>query len=176
MRHPLFRDATSKIVGERVSIFRSMFFNKPAEVPGVSEGGVVINWHQDGNPVTEGNPDLAGKAQGGGWGLSIDPRLTIWTALDRTTIENGCLQIIRTIIIFESCCASGAGSAAAAFAAASACLQVLCVLRLAMAVRYTCAAGSHHSPISSTGDLLNEREREIHAPEHNRVHLEMEQG
>ena len=58
---------------------------------------MVIDWHQDGNPVTEGNPNLAGAAQGGGWGLTIDPRLTVWTALDKTTIENGALQIIRAI-------------------------------------------------------------------------------
>ena len=66
---PLFRDITAKIIGDRVSIFRSMFFkcakpqsstlpvcprtlssddpgptSKPAADPGVSEGGVVINW------------------------------------------------------------------------------------------------------------------------------------
>ena len=47
MQLPIFRDCTRKIIeAERVSIFRSMFFNKPAEDPGVSEGGVVINWHQ----------------------------------------------------------------------------------------------------------------------------------
>ena len=47
MSLPIFRDCTRKIIeAERVSIFRSMFFNKPAEDPGVSEGGVVINWHQ----------------------------------------------------------------------------------------------------------------------------------
>ena len=40
IRHPLFRDITQKIIGEKVSAFRTMFFNKPAEQ------GVVINWHQ----------------------------------------------------------------------------------------------------------------------------------
>lgn len=39
--------------------------------------------HQDGNP-----------AKGSGWGLTIDPKLTIWTALDDCTIENGALQIV----------------------------------------------------------------------------------
>ena len=73
IRHPLFRDITQKIIGEKVSAFRTMFFNKPAEQ------GVVINWHQDG---------------AGGWGLSIRPEVTIWTALDPTSIANGCLQII----------------------------------------------------------------------------------
>lgn len=47
MQLPLFRDATHKIIkSDRISIFRSMFFNKPACEPGVSDGGVVINWHQ----------------------------------------------------------------------------------------------------------------------------------
>ena len=73
LQHPLFRDLTAKIIAEKVSIFRAMFFNKPAE------RGVVINWHQDG---------------AGGWQLSIPPLITVWTALDDTTIANGCLQII----------------------------------------------------------------------------------
>ena len=73
MQNPLFGDLTRKIIGARVSIFRAMFFNKPAEQ------GVLINWHQDG---------------AGGWGLDIPPKITVWTALDSTRIENGCLQII----------------------------------------------------------------------------------
>ena len=76
MSLPIFRDITRKIVAERVSVYRSMFFNKPAGVSPEREGGVVINWHQDGNPVA-------------GWGLDIDPKITIWTALDDCTIENG---------------------------------------------------------------------------------------
>ena len=47
---PLFYHITRRFIGERVSVFRSMFFNKPAEQ------GVLINWHQDGS---------------GGWGLNI---------------------------------------------------------------------------------------------------------
>ena len=73
LQHPLFRDLTAKIIAEKVSIFRAMFFNKPAEM------GVTINWHQDG---------------AGGWQLSIPPLITVWTALDNTRITNGCLQII----------------------------------------------------------------------------------
>ena len=37
MQHPLSRDATQKIIGDRVSVFRSMFFNKPAEVRASSD-------------------------------------------------------------------------------------------------------------------------------------------
>jgi hypothetical protein len=73
MQHPLFRDITRRILGEEVSLMRAMFFNKPAGQ------GVPIGWHQDG---------------AGGWGLTIPPKITIWTALDPTTIANGCLQII----------------------------------------------------------------------------------
>lgn len=73
IQHPLFRDITRKIIGEEVSAFRTMFFNKPARQ------GVPLNWHQDG---------------AGGWKLSIPPKVTIWTALDATSIANGCLQII----------------------------------------------------------------------------------
>lgn len=73
IQHPLFRDITQKIIGDEVSAFRTMFFNKPARQ------GVPINWHQDG---------------AGGWRLSIPPKVTIWTALDPTSVANGCLQII----------------------------------------------------------------------------------
>ena len=64
MQKPLFRDLTRKIVGEQISIFRAMFFNKP------TERGVTINWHQDG---------------AGGWDLNMRPKVTIWTALDQTS-------------------------------------------------------------------------------------------
>ncbi len=73
LQHSLFADITQQIIGPQIAIFRAMFFNKPAAQ------GVVINWHQDG---------------AGGWQLSIPPKITIWTALDATTVANGCLQII----------------------------------------------------------------------------------
>lgn len=73
IQHPLFRDITRRIIGDEVSAFRTMFFNKPAGQ------GVPINWHQDG---------------AGGWRLSIPPKVTIWTAMDATSVANGCLQII----------------------------------------------------------------------------------
>ena len=75
MQKPLFRDITRKIIGEAVSIFRAMFINKPAGQ------GVLLDWHQDGTGA-------------GGWRLSIPPKATIWTALDATSVANGCLQII----------------------------------------------------------------------------------
>jgi len=73
LQKPLFREITRQILGEEVSLMRAMFFNKPAGQ------GVPIGWHQDG---------------AGGWGLTIPPRVTIWTALDPTTLANGCLRIV----------------------------------------------------------------------------------
>ncbi len=73
MQKPLFRDITTKIICEKVSIYRTMFFNKPAGQ------GVTINWHQDG---------------AGGWDLNIRPKVTIWTAFDPTCVANACLQVI----------------------------------------------------------------------------------
>ena len=73
IQQQLFRDITRKIIGDRVSSYRSMFMNKPAGA------GTLLNWHQDGT---------------GAWGLSIAPKVTVWTALDATSVANGCLQII----------------------------------------------------------------------------------
>lgn len=73
MQHPLFRQITARLIGPDVSIFRAMFMNKPAN------RGTVLPWHQD---------------IGIGWGLDANPIVTIWTALDEATAENGCMQII----------------------------------------------------------------------------------
>ena len=72
IQHPLFRDITRKKIGEKVGVFRSMFFNKPAG------GGVPLGWHQDGR----------------NWNLSIPEEITVYTALDAQTRENGCLTVI----------------------------------------------------------------------------------
>lgn len=73
MQHPLFRKITSILIGADVSIFRAMFMNKPAKK------GTYLPWHQD---------------IGIGWGLDSNPEVTIWTALDPATIENGCMEVI----------------------------------------------------------------------------------
>ncbi|MBS11861.1 MAG: phytanoyl-CoA dioxygenase [Gemmatimonadetes bacterium] len=72
MQHPVFRQLTRRYIGEDVSIFRSMFMNKPAS------GGTELPWHQD---------------VGEGWGLDTTPATTVWTALDDATVESGCMQI-----------------------------------------------------------------------------------
>ena len=73
MQHPVFREITEALIGPNVSIFRAMFMNKPAE------HGTHLPWHQD---------------VGIGWGLDSNPEVTIWTALDAATIENGCMQVV----------------------------------------------------------------------------------
>ena len=72
MQHDLIRQITRRYIGENVSVFRSMFMNKPAE------RGTVLAWHQD---------------VGAGWGIDTNPTTTVWTALDAATVASGCMQI-----------------------------------------------------------------------------------
>jgi phytanoyl-CoA hydroxylase len=74
MQRPIFREACAGIYGAHtpISSFRAMFMNKPARK------GTSLPWHQD------------------RWSnLDRDPLITVWTALDPATKENGCVQIIR---------------------------------------------------------------------------------
>ena len=73
MQNPVFQQLTRHYIGENVSIFRSMFMNKPASK------GTELPWHQD---------------VGVGWGIDSTPATTVWTALDDATIESGCMQIV----------------------------------------------------------------------------------
>ena len=73
IQHPAFREACARTYGTEtpISAFRSMFMNKPAN------RGTFLPWHQD------------------RWtSIEPDPLLTLWTALDPATKENGCVQII----------------------------------------------------------------------------------
>ena len=72
MQHPLIRQITRRYIGKEVSVFRSMFMNKPAE------GGTELGWHQD---------------VGVGWSIDTNPIVTVWTALDAATRASGCMQI-----------------------------------------------------------------------------------
>eukprot|EP00756_Hemistasia_phaeocysticola_P035153 Hpha_TRINITY_DN16566_c0_g1::TRINITY_DN16566_c0_g1_i1::g.134508::m.134508/K00477/PHYH; phytanoyl-CoA hydroxylase len=79
IRMPVFEDACRRAYGNSaVSTFRTMFMNKPAVSPGAETGGTPLGWHQD------------------RWvHLDRDPKLTVWTALDRATTETGCVEVIR---------------------------------------------------------------------------------
>ena len=73
MQRPLFKEICDRAYGMHVPVacFRAMFMNKPAHK------GTVLPWHQD------------------RWtSLDRDPLVTVWTALDPATRENGCVKII----------------------------------------------------------------------------------
>ena len=74
MQKPLFKEICARVYGGHIPIstFRAMFMNKPAGK------GTFLPWHQD------------------RWNnLDRDPLVTLWTALDPATRENGCVQVIR---------------------------------------------------------------------------------
>ncbi len=73
LQHPLFQAICRRVYGDSVSVYRSMFMNKPALQ------GTILPYHQDG---------------GDQWGLDRNPLITLWSALDKATIENGCMQVI----------------------------------------------------------------------------------
>ena len=70
---PLFERIARALIGDQVVIYRAILFNKGAGA------GSDIPWHQD---------------AGGLWGLSHDPELQIWTALDDAPEEGGCLEFL----------------------------------------------------------------------------------
>jgi phytanoyl-CoA hydroxylase len=73
LSNPLFeRIARAKIDGA-VVIYRAILFNKG------TPGGSDIPWHQDGGKL---------------WGLSQEPELQIWTALDDAPENGGCIEVI----------------------------------------------------------------------------------
>ena len=73
IQHPLFRQIAGYYIGAQVSVFRSMFMNKPPQLR------QSLPWHQD---------------VGSGWGIDANPITTVWTALDAATVETGCMQIV----------------------------------------------------------------------------------
>ena len=73
LQRPLIRSIATRLIGPEVSIYRSMFMNKPAGK------GTVLPWHQDG---------------GGIWRLTGQPLLTLWLALDPATLANGCVRVV----------------------------------------------------------------------------------
>ncbi len=73
IQRPLFNEICTRTYGCHVpvGVFRSMFMNKPAGK------GTKLPWHQD------------------RWtDLDRDPLITVWTALDPATTENGCVRVI----------------------------------------------------------------------------------
>jgi len=69
----LFGRIAHALLGPHVTLYRAVLFTKAAT------GGSNLPWHQDG---------------GSFWGLSRDPELQIWTALDDVPPESGCVELI----------------------------------------------------------------------------------
>jgi ectoine hydroxylase-related dioxygenase (phytanoyl-CoA dioxygenase family) len=70
---PALEPEVRAVVGDEVALYRSTLFTKSAR------GGTDLPWHQDG---------------GSFWGLDRDPELQIWTALDDTPVESGCVEVV----------------------------------------------------------------------------------
>jgi phytanoyl-CoA hydroxylase len=73
LSNPLFERIARALIQGRVAIYRALLFNKAAA------GGSDIPWHQD---------------DGSLWGLSRQPELQIWTALDDAPLDGGCLEFL----------------------------------------------------------------------------------
>jgi len=70
---PFFVSTCRQLIAPSIRVFRTMFMNKPAGA------GTHLPYHQD---------------AGNQWGLSQDPFVTIWTALDPATKANGCVEVM----------------------------------------------------------------------------------
>jgi phytanoyl-CoA hydroxylase len=76
LENALFERVVRAAIGADVSevtVYRATLFSKGAR------GGTELPWHQDG---------------GAFWGLSRDPELQIWTALDDAPEEAGCVEVV----------------------------------------------------------------------------------
>ncbi len=74
LTHPdLERVVRAHLKGD-VVLYRSILFNKAA-----GTGGSDIPWHQDGGRL---------------WGLSKDPDLQIWLAIDDAPLDGGCIEVV----------------------------------------------------------------------------------
>ncbi len=71
--HPVHETIVRAFIDGPVHIYRTVLFNK---APGSSS---PIPWHQDGGTF---------------WGLSEEPFLQLWTALDDAPVEAGCVEAI----------------------------------------------------------------------------------
>jgi hypothetical protein len=73
IENPLFERVARSFIDGDIVIYRVVLFTKPAS------GGTVLPFHQDG---------------GSYWGLSRDPVIQIWTALDDAPEQAGCVEAV----------------------------------------------------------------------------------
>lgn len=73
VRTPLILDLVEQVIGPDIICWGAHVFCKPAQT------GLVIPWHQDGQY----------------WPIRPLASCTVWIALDDSTVDNGCLRIVR---------------------------------------------------------------------------------
>lgn len=72
--NPLFEQVARALIPDPpISLYRAILFNKG------EGGGSDIPWHQDGGKL---------------WGLSAEPHLQLWVALDDAPVGGGCLEFL----------------------------------------------------------------------------------
>jgi phytanoyl-CoA hydroxylase len=71
--NPMFERIARSLIDGPIAIYRAVLFGKGAG------GSTPLPWHQDGGRF---------------WGVSPDPTLQLWTALDDATAESGCVQVL----------------------------------------------------------------------------------
>lgn len=76
LQNPLFREITHAVIAGPAHIYRTILMTKPSQRDH-ARGGTDLPWHQDGGRL---------------WGLSADPELQLWVALDDAPREAGCMR------------------------------------------------------------------------------------
>ncbi|WP_434348812.1 phytanoyl-CoA dioxygenase family protein [Myxococcus virescens] len=73
MENPLFERIARALIPGDIVLYRAILFHKG------QAGGSNLPWHQDGGRL---------------WGLTHEPELQIWTALDDAPEDGGCLEVV----------------------------------------------------------------------------------
>jgi phytanoyl-CoA hydroxylase len=73
MENPLFERLVRAAIPGDIVLYRAILFHKG------QRGGSDLPWHQD-----------AGRL----WGLSKEPELQLWTALDAAPLDGGCVEVV----------------------------------------------------------------------------------
>jgi hypothetical protein len=73
MENPLFERLARACIPGEISLYRAILFHKG------QRGGSELPWHQDGGRL---------------WGLTKDPELQLWTALDDAPLDGGCVEVV----------------------------------------------------------------------------------
>ena len=76
LKNKIFHGLARRVIDGPVHIYRTILMTKPSREDHPT-GGTDLPWHQDGGRL---------------WGLSQDPELQLWVALDDAPLESGCMR------------------------------------------------------------------------------------